>query len=121
MNNGEKAAITNTIQSYIEGYQKHNTDLLRMAFHSTAKLMAIEDGTINELATTEWFTKIDDKQKNGTLPLQFQSEILDIDYISDTAVAKVQLTFADFKFNDFLSLLKSADGWKITNKIYTKI
>lgn len=117
----EKEAITNTIMSYIEGYQKHNIDLLRMAFHTTAKLMAIEDGSIHELTTAEWFTKIDARQKSGTLPLEFDSEITHIDYVGDAAIAKVQLTFADFKFNDFLSLLKSVAGWKITNKIYTKM
>jgi hypothetical protein len=115
----EQDGIRTTVQSYIDGYLTQDTELLKSAFHDTAKLMAIEDGKIDETATSNWFVKIDERRRAGSVRPKVQSEITDITYFGDAATARVILVFPEFQFRDFLSLLKGDQGWKIVNKIYT--
>ena len=112
------AAIRKTIQNYFDGFIGQQPELIRKAFHQNAKLIAIDDGAVSELASAEWVTKIEARRRSGVIPPAATATIVGIDVAGDAAVAKVNIKFPTYEFVDYLSLLKATEGWVVVNKIY---
>ena len=78
------------------------------------------------------------KEKKLKIPKFIECDLLDIDRLSKTietiivengpiqvlvnnaANVKIEITSGQWKFTDYLLLLKLKDGWKIINKSYTR-
>lgn len=115
----EEPAIRATVQAYIDGFLGSDTALLRQAFDSDAKLIAASEGKIAGTATAAWFDRIDQRKEAGTTMPKATSKVAGIDQHGDAAVVRVELVFPEYQFTDYLALLKTSEGWKIANKIYT--
>ncbi len=115
----EEPAIRATVQAYIDGFLGSDTALLRRVFDGEAKLIAASDGKIAGTATAAWFDRIDQRRQAGTTLPKATSKVAGIDQHGDAAVARIELVFPEYQFTDYLALLKTAEGWKIANKIYT--
>lgn len=111
-------AIKATVQQYIDGYLGQDAVSLRKAFTEDAKLMTVDQGVLSGGPVSTWFDRIEAKKKSDGGTLTADWKILGVDCSQDAAVAKVQLDFAEYVFVDYLSLLKTGNGWIITNKIY---
>jgi hypothetical protein len=115
----EQEAVSKAVNDYIHGYLEQDAPRLRRAFHADSKLMAVEDGAVDAAATAAWFDRIEKKRGEGGGPLAARHQLLGIDLTDSAAVAKVRLDFGSHVFTDYLSLLKTSDGWRIVNKVYT--
>lgn len=113
-----QSGIQATVQNYFDGFIGQKPELLRKAFHPHAKLIAMGDAAVTELLASDWFAKIEARRQSGVVPPVASAVVLGIDQAGDAAVAKVQIKFPTYEFVDYLSLLKTADGWVIVNKIY---
>jgi hypothetical protein len=112
-------AITQVVQRYINGFLERDTAALREAFHGQARLIAAEDGAVAATAAADWFERLDERRRAGTpAPVAKSAVIASIDCSVTAAVARVELTFAEYRFTDFLALVRGADGWRIVDKIY---
>lgn len=115
----EETAIRGIVQSYIDGFLGSDTTLLRRAFSPDANLIAASEGKVQVTPTASWFDRIERRVKDGAKLPRATSCISGIDQQGDAAIARVDLEFPEYRFTDYLSLLKSTDGWRVVNKIYT--
>ena len=107
--------------SYIHGaFNEQNTKAMRAGFHPTFKIHGVSDGELSEYPIDQWIASIEErKAQAGYQPQTWTHRFPIIDITGDAAVVKVEL-FHDSRhvYTDYLSLLRFADGWKITDKVY---
>lgn len=114
----EHLAIAAAVQSYIDGFLGQEAALLRQTFHADATLISVDEGVVAPAATAAWFDRIETKRANGGTALEARATIVGIDHAVESAVAKVEIELKTHAFTDYLALLKTAEGWRIVNKIY---
>ena len=114
----DKKLIGDVLQNYFSGYLNAESDLVSKAFHSETNLFSVDNEKLDKTTMTDWIKNIRSRKEKGDLR-QAHSEIMSIDVTDSAAVAKVSLTFAKFKFTDYLSLLRIEGSWRIIGKIYT--
>lgn len=114
----QETAIKQTIQNYLDGYLNAQKDTVALAFHPNTVLLSVAEQQLSRLDIPTWFNNMDERRSKGDIR-QAQVEIKSLDITDRTAVAKLELTFAQARYTDYLSLLQLEDGWKIVGKIYS--
>ena len=118
----DEAQIRDIIQTYFECMYESSSEKARAAFHPNAKITGyLEDGlhqlSVDEFAEYVASQQPSDKDKGEPGRL----DIVSLDIVGDTAVARVHEVFASAQgttFMDILSLLKSDGRWSIYNKLF---
>jgi hypothetical protein len=115
----DRLAIRATVAAYLAGYLGTDAARIAAAFHPQATLIATDAGRVEIDPVAAWIGRVEGRQARGERapPATSETEVLDV--AGDAAVARVRVQFAAQTVTDYLSLLKSADGWRIVNKIYT--
>ena len=113
MNLADYDAIVRTIRLYIDGFNKHDSNKFREAFHKDAWIFVFEkDGTLKN-----WH--LDDETFQGWAKEDsdpIQPRIFSVNQMGE--VANVLLGFGD-EWVDFHNLARIDGVWKITNKTAT--
>ncbi len=107
------------VDNYYDGMYHGDPLLIRKAFHPQARLEGIMAGQFFAGMTMESFCKFvtlmpkpaDTKDKRDC-----RFDVLD--QTGDQAVLKVTDYIFGVWFTDYLSLLKTKDGWRVVNKTY---
>ena len=110
--------IQNTVQLYFDGMYHSDTGLLKQAFHSAAFLMGYYEGNFAHIPLETWLDiigKTPAPSKNGEV---YDMRIVSIDITETVAVVKVADLYLGLRFTDYLSLVKTGDGWTIVNKVF---
>lgn len=104
-----------TITNYFEG--RRNADLLRLknAFSENTILQTISN---DEIATISLENYLNVVKTNGSQ--EVETKILDGDITNNIGVFKIEFKYKDTSYIDYLTALKTKDGWKIINKTFTK-
>jgi hypothetical protein len=111
----EEAAITRTIQKYIDGGISGRGDDMKPAFHDGATIYGyigpdLFGGPIQGLY--DW------NDQNGPAA-ELKSRIANIDVEGAIATARVELdNWTGHKFTDMFTLLKTDGEWKIISKVF---
>lgn len=121
-----KAEIVKAVEaSYVHGaFNEQNTAAMRQGFHPSFKIHGVREGQLSPYPLDEWIAGIEKrKAEAGWRPQTWEHRIPLVDVTGDAAVAKIELFRVEggekkHVFTDYLSLLKLADGWKITDKVY---
>lgn len=113
----ERGKIKSVLQDYFPGYLTAESHLVARAFHPETRLLSVEDGMLEKAEMTEWLKNLADRKDRGDVR-QADAEISIVDITGPAAVAKVTLTFPNYKFTDYLSLLQVQGRWQIVGKIY---
>jgi hypothetical protein len=112
----EVTAIEATLNDYLLGNKEGDVDRLRRAFHPSAEIEGVR---------AEGFTSWNvDEYVGGMTPgrtREFVPRILAVDFIGNAAQAKVESDYGNWKFVDYMQLLKIEGEWKIVNKIYYRV
>ncbi|MGV8945699.1 MAG: alpha/beta fold hydrolase [Lutibacter sp.] len=111
----EYAAIENTLKNYFEGRKNADLTQLQNAFSEDAKLYTLQNNTDVIISLEDYLNKVksDGAQKITT-------QILNGDITNDIANFKTEFKYADTSYTDYLTLIKTQNGWKIMNKTFTK-
>ena len=119
----EKAAIKKVIEdAYLSGVVNiGDVDAVKQGFHEDFSLKGIEKGKLFVLPIAEWIEGIKKRQVSGAYPpeekTRFEYPLMDI--TGTAAVVKVKFIQSEkHVYTDYLLLLKFADGWRLTDKIY---
>ena len=109
--------IEKVIQDYFEGYQKAEVELIKRSFHSDTRLLSVDGGKLDVTEMKDWLKNLEDRKARGDIRKgELKTIFMDVkDY---TASVKLQISFPQFVFTDFLSLLKIDGKWIIVGKIY---
>lgn len=111
----ERAAITKTLQTYIDGGVSGKGDDMKPAFHEGATIYGyigddLFGGPIQGLF--DW------NDGNGPAA-DLKANIANIDIEGTVATARVELNnWTGHNFTDFFTLLKTGGEWKIISKVF---
>lgn len=113
----EEAAVRATAMDYIGGTANGEIAQIRRAFHETAALYAVnDDGSLRKIPIAQYIGYFKQGQKNDR-----QGKIISMDIVNNAAQVKIEIVSGQWRFTDYLLLLKLEEGWKIINKSYTKV
>ena len=115
---GEEAAARKPLEQYIKGHQTGKADVMRAAFHSTARLQWMDNGKYTERPLEEWLSGF-----RGTPPpdeAQRKRRIVSVQVFGDSGVGVIELDYPNVLIYDYMSLLKVDGEWKIVNKIFAR-
>lgn len=111
----DQAGVKACIENYLEGITKGDAAKLNMAFHQSALLRTVNpNGDMAEFPVKTFIAKT----PAGGVPAK--PKIVSYSVIGQSAVATVELAFTDFKYVDYLSLLKLGNDWKIVCRVFSK-
>ena len=108
----EMKGIEKALNYYLEG---ETADEVAKAFHPDAELKFIRDGKYQEITVDEFLGRIRGKEKPNRI-----TRIRSIQRTGNAASACVEAEYADFKYIDYMNLLKVDGEWKIVNKIFDR-
>ncbi len=107
------------IGTYLDGLYHGDTTKLAAAFHPVAHLHNIQDGAVVAEPRDAWLARVRARPSAATQGLARHDAILTIDISGpETAFAKVACAMPPRFFTDYLSCLKTAEGWRIVAKTF---
>jgi hypothetical protein len=112
----ERAAIVTVLHDYLRVTDFGDRDAVAKSFHPTAFLATVTvGGALKLLTQDEWWERVS-RIPAGTPPRR--SVIALIEVVEAAAIARVDITDARGSTStDLFTLLKTAQGWRIVNKV----
>lgn len=83
------------------------------AFLPEGQMIFINKGETTIVPLKDFVARMKDGQKNDR-----KNRIVSIQIEGNSAQARLHIETPDLIFHDFMSLLKTKDGWKIVSKIF---
>lgn len=122
MTNSEKAAIEATVSRYFRGMREGDVDLLKSAFHEQAALFGPFGEETIAAPIAKLYEWVADNLQPGSSGDNHRLEIDTVDTIGPVALVRCrELGFLGHDYGEVLTLLRTGDDWKITNKSYGPI
>jgi hypothetical protein len=109
----DKEAITRTLLNYMDGGTERDSVRFASAFDASGLMQYMRNDTLKVVPLSQFRT--------GTRPGPKLNRSSSIDYIhiqGNAAQAGLTIEYPTFYFRDMMSLLKTAEGWKIVSKIF---
>jgi SAM-dependent methyltransferase len=120
----EKKAIEAVIrEAYIGGaYNDDDTRAIRSGFHEALTIHDLHGQSLRVYSLRQWLMQLDHmKQLRPDWNDRTTAEITVLALAGNAAVARVDVRNDEIlEVTDFLSLYKFADGWKVTDRIFTR-
>ena len=108
-------AITNTVQTYIDGGKSGRGADMKPAFHADATIFGYVGADLFAGPIQQLF---DWNDQNGPAT-ELQSRIASIDIFESVAAVRLELdNWTGHRFTDLFNLLKVDGEWKIMNKVF---
>ena len=122
MDQDERAAIEQTLQTYFDGLYEGDADKLAGIFHEAAALTFEQDGHITVLPLAQWLKAVRERPAPKARGLARDDAILLIDQSGPTtALVKVRCQIPPRYFTDYLSLLKAEGRWTVVQKVFATV
>ena len=122
MDDDERAAIEQTIQTYFDGLYDGDADKLASIFHEAAALTYEQDGQVTVLPLAQWLKAVRERPAPKARGLARDDEVLLIDQSGPTtAFVKVRCQIPPRYFTDYLSLLKTDGRWLVVQKVFATV
>lgn len=108
--------VKNCINSYLDGITTGDQAKLKTAFHTQAMLRTVNNanGKMVEIPIDQFISKT---PAGG---IQAKTKILSYSLIGQAAFANVEVALPEFKYVDYLSMLKFGNEWKIICRVYSR-
>ncbi|RYY10121.1 MAG: hypothetical protein EOO04_37395 [Chitinophagaceae bacterium] len=117
----EQVAIVRTLQHYIDSSREGNGELMRPAFHPDAHIVGYVGGKLLFSPIQFLYDWIDG---NGPAP-DIEPDLASVEIFDTIAVVRLEvrqwsgkLAGSGVHMSDVFNLLKTEDGWKITQKMF---
>ena len=117
---GEVKAIEKVVNAYFKSYLNAESEDLAKVFHPESRLFSVDEDNLGKTELADWLENLRVRRTKGDIRTA-SSLVAGVDISGDAAIAKATLQFPEFKFVDYLSLLKIRGEWTIINKIYTVV
>jgi hypothetical protein len=122
MSSNDRAAIEQTVQTYLDGLYEGDADKLASVFHETSALTYEQDGKLTVLPREQWLKAVRERPAPKTKGLARDDTILLIDQSGPTtAFAKVKCQIPPRFFTDYLNLLKVDGRWVVVQKVFATV
>ncbi|MGI9424067.1 MAG: nuclear transport factor 2 family protein [Hyphomicrobiaceae bacterium] len=111
----ERAAISKTVQHYINGIRSGRGDDMKPAFHEDATIFGYGGAGLFAGPIQRLFDVNDDTGPSSDL----EAQITRIDVVDTVATVRLELSgLAGSRYTDMFTLLKVDGEWKIMNKVF---
>jgi len=117
MNNKEQ--IEEVVQLYVDSMNESNSEKVKQAFHTNAKVAGYLHGDFMEMSVDDFSDFVASQQpspKEKGENVIF--EILSTEIEGTTAIVKVRDKYLGITFLDTLSFIKIDSEWKLYNKLF---
>jgi hypothetical protein len=115
----DKTAIEKTIQTYLDGLYEGDTQKLSAASHPVSHLYGEKDGEILDMPREAWLELVRRRPSPKAQGLTRHDRIVSIDQSGPVnAFVKVECAIPPRFFVDYLSLIKTGEGWRVVSKSY---
>jgi hypothetical protein len=112
----DEVLVKETLLNYLEGGTNQDTARLNKAFFGGVLQMNINrEGRPTASTKREFMSKVRLGQK-----LDRTTRIVSYSILNNAATATVESEYADFKYVDYLNLLKIGNDWKIVSRVFTR-
>jgi len=117
----ELSNLVALVHEYYAGMVRGDPQLLRQVFDPPARFQGVRDGTqvrrdLEEFVKMTQSPPADSSQAgDGFLRVEMA------DLTGDVAVVKVRDRFRGRMYVDYLTMMKTATGWRIVNKAFTTV
>jgi len=109
----ETASIEKTLWTYLDGLHEGDADKIAQAFHPVSHLYSETNGDV------KWLDMVRSRPSAKSQGLPRYDRIVTIDQSGPvSAFAKVECALPPRFFVDYLTLLKTNDGWRIVAKAF---
>jgi Putative lumazine-binding len=114
------AAITQAVQTYLDGLYEGNADLIAAVFLPSSALTQVFENELKVTPRDEWLDAVRNRPSPKANGLARADRILTIDLISGTlAHVKLQCAIPPRYFTDVLSFVKLEGQWRVAQKVFT--
>jgi hypothetical protein len=111
--------IENVVQLYIDSMDESNSDKVKQAFHSNAKVVGYLHNDFMEMSTDDFAGFVEAQQPSPKEKGEnVVYEILSCEVQGTTASVKVRDKYLGISFLDTLSFISIDNEWKIYNKLF---
>ena len=108
-----------TLKAYFDGLYYSDTERLGRVFHPRARYVSATGEDLVDLGMDEYFPVVDKREPPATRGEERRDAIQSIQFAGPkTAFACVNCGIGDRYFTDFLTLIKTDDGWRIIAKVF---
>ena len=112
-------AITQLLQDYFDGLYDGDLDKFGRVFHRNCHLYATDGSAVTDLSREQYFEMIANRTSPRDQNSKRYDRILSIHKSGpDTALATVNCAIPPRYFTDYLTLVRTAEGWQIISKTY---
>lgn len=109
----EKAAICRTLDQYIEGSRKGNSQITATAFAPGATLAGIYQGKFMLVPIQVLYNLVD---QDGAKEANYSLRTCDIQH--GIAIVSINAQFGTKQYTDMFTLVKEDNSWKTVSKVY---
>lgn len=122
MSSNDRAAIEQTVQTYLDGLYEGDADKLASVFHETSALTYEQDGKLTVLPREQWLKAVRERPAPKAKGLARDDTILMVDQSGPTtAFVKVKCQIPPRFFTDYLNLLKVDGRWVVAQKVFATV
>lgn len=116
----DRAALEALLATYLDGVYESNADKFLTIFHPAAHLYSLDDhGKVVDLPRDKWLDAVRTRTSPKAQGHPRHDRIVQIDQSGPrSAFAKVECAAPPRFFVDYLSLLKTDEGWRIIAKVF---
>jgi hypothetical protein len=112
------AQVEDAVWLYLNALHDGDISGLGRVFAPSSALYSSADGQATALAIEPWLDRVANRKSARDSGFPARNRIHSIDVFGDMAMAKVSSEFPPKKFTDYLSLVRTAEGWRIVAKTY---
>ncbi len=111
--------ITALLQDYFDGLYDGDLDKFGRVFHPDSHLYSTDGAAITDMPRAQYFEMIAGRDSARSQGLKRHDHIVSIHKSGpDTAMATVNCALPPRYFTDYLTLMRTSEGWCIISKSY---
>jgi hypothetical protein len=115
----DRAAIEAVVWTYLDGLYEGNADKLAASFHPVSHLYSDDNGTVTDLPRDKWIEWVRSRPSPKSKGHPRHDRILSVDQAGPaTALVKCECAVPPRFFVDYLTLIKTTEGWRVVAKAF---
>ena len=115
----DMAAIESVVWTYLDGLYEGDTEKLAAAFHPVAHLYSDDRGMVVDVPRDQWFDMVRKRPSPQSQSHPRHDRIISIDQAGPaTAFVKCECAVPPRYFVDYLTLIRTSDGWRVVSKAF---
>ena len=118
-NDNDFQEIVSLLGQYFDGLYEGDTDKFEKVFHESAHLYSSDGTKVDDWQRSFYFEMIKNRPSPSSQNLPRHDKIVSVHKSGpSTAMAVVNCAIPPKYFTDYLTILKTSDGWRIISKTF---